>query len=81
MNGYQINEKDIQSVIRYLKIHDPDNADREYAIQVLELMHNAVKRMVKKDVGFAELFLKALEEKQSQTKRDTKDQKGSISEE
>lgn len=59
MTGYKINEKDIQSVIRYLKIHDPENADREYAIQILELMHDIAKRMVKKDVGFAKLFLKA----------------------
>lgn len=28
MEEYHINEKDIGSVIRYLSIHDPKNADR-----------------------------------------------------
>jgi len=35
---YEINEKDIESVIRYLKIHDPDNATPEKAISMLEDM-------------------------------------------
>lgn len=30
-NGYQINEKDIDSVLNYLKIHDPKNATLEMA--------------------------------------------------
>lgn len=35
-NGYQINEKDIDSVLNYLKIHDPENATPEMAIAFLE---------------------------------------------
>ncbi len=61
--GYEINEEDIATVIRHLKIHDPANADREYAIQVLELMHEIAKRVANAGLEFAELFLKALEEK------------------
>lgn len=33
---YEINEKDIESVIRFLKIADPDNANPETAIAFLE---------------------------------------------
>ncbi len=36
MSDYEINEKDIDSVIRYLKIHDPENATPEKAISMLE---------------------------------------------
>ena len=61
--GYEINEKDIATVIRHLKIHDLANADREYAIQVLELMHEIAKRVVSAGMEFTELFLEALKEK------------------
>ena len=33
---YQINEKDIDSVLKFLKITDPENATPEVAIQLLE---------------------------------------------
>ena len=33
---YEPNEEDIDSVIRYLKIHDPENATPEKAIAMLE---------------------------------------------
>ena len=33
---YEINENDIDSVIRYLKVHDPDHATPEKAIAMLE---------------------------------------------
>jgi len=36
---YQINENDIDSVIRYLKIIDPNNATPEMAIAMLEDMY------------------------------------------
>lgn len=35
-NGYQINEKDIDKVLNYLKIHDPEHATPEMAIAFLE---------------------------------------------
>ena len=38
MSDYQISEQDIEAVIRYLKIHDPKNADKDYAIQLLEAL-------------------------------------------
>lgn len=33
---YELNEKDIESVIRYLKIYDPENATPEKAIAKIE---------------------------------------------
>ena len=35
-NKYQINEKDIDSVLKFLKITDPKNATPETAISLLE---------------------------------------------
>lgn len=36
--SYEINEKDIESVIRWLKVNDPQNANREKAIAMLQDM-------------------------------------------
>ena len=70
MIGYGINEKDIETVIRYLAIHNPANADREYAIQLLELMREMAREMIKTDIEFTELLLKALKERKRQTRDD-----------
>ena len=42
MNDYEINEKDIDSVINYLKINDPENATPEKAIAFLEEMQSGL---------------------------------------
>ncbi len=39
---YELNEKDIDSVIGWLKINDPENANPETAITILERMHARV---------------------------------------
>lgn len=40
--AYELNEKDIDSTIRYLKTIDPDNATPEMAIEFLEELHASV---------------------------------------
>jgi hypothetical protein len=42
---YEINEKDIDSVINYLKLVDPVNATPEVAITILEEMYATVHTM------------------------------------
>ena len=42
---YELNEKDIDSVIRYLKIHDPQNATPEKAISMLEDLQTFFHKM------------------------------------
>lgn len=61
--GCEINEKDIATAVRCLKTHDPANANDEYAIQMLELMHEIAKRVASAGLEFSELFLGALKEK------------------
>lgn len=51
MSGYILNEKDIESTIKYLKIFDPENANRDYAIQLLELMQTTAKHIAEKGNG------------------------------
>ena len=34
--GYKLNEEDINKVLNYLKIHDPEHATPEMAIEFLE---------------------------------------------
>lgn len=42
---YELNEKDIDSAIRFLKIHDPENATPEKAIAMLEDLQTFVHTM------------------------------------
>lgn len=60
MEGYQINEKDIETVIRYLKIHDPKNADRDYAIQYLESLQGVASEIAQNNSELAEILRQAL---------------------
>lgn len=66
MDAYKISEEDIAAIIRNLEIHDPQNADREYALQILEIMSKIAKRVVAKGPEFTDLFLQALSEKKKE---------------
>lgn len=46
---YQINEKDIDSVLNYLKIFDPENATPEMAIELLEYLQATFHTMSHED--------------------------------
>ena len=37
---YEFTEEDIQKVMNYLTIHDSENADRDYAVQLLQHMQD-----------------------------------------
>jgi hypothetical protein len=62
---YHINEKDIQSVIRYLQIHDPKNADRDYAIQLIEAMQEFGSEVARSDEALAEAIRVATQKKKT----------------
>ena len=66
MNGYQINEKDIATIIRLLKIHQPEGATRESAIKILKSLKGWARDLADTDPEFMELFLEALEEQKKQ---------------
>lgn len=60
--SYELNEKDIDSVIRYLKIHEPENATRERAIALLEDLQAGVHMMAHNNPDLLEKLQKELEE-------------------
>lgn len=42
---YEISEKDIESAMRWLKVNDPDNANRDTAIALLEDLQTGFHQM------------------------------------
>lgn len=66
-NGYQINEKDIESVIRYLKSIDPDNATPEMAIEILEHLKAGFHSMAHNDPDALEKIYNDLKQHKKQT--------------
>lgn len=62
---YHQNEEDIQKVIRYLQIHDPKNANREYATQYIDSMQGFGSELARSDESLAETMKKKLDEKKN----------------
>lgn len=62
---YHQNEEDIQKVIHYLEIHDPKNANREYAIQFIDSMQGFGSEIARSDEPLAEAIKKKLGEKKN----------------
>lgn len=63
-NGYQINEKDIEGTIRFLKTIDPDKATPEMAIALLEHFKGAFHELAHTDPKKLEEILENLQKKQ-----------------
>lgn len=54
---YQLNEKDIESTIKFLKATDPDNATPEMAIELLEYFQAGFHTMAEEDpIKLMELY-------------------------
>ena len=60
-------EKDIQSVLKYLKYHEPENASRMFAIEVLRVLQTIAKDLVNKDLSRSELIAEALRIKKGES--------------
>lgn len=61
MSNYEFTEVDIQKVLNYLTIHSPENADRDYAVQLLEQMQDKAFNIVNSGVLTDEEIEQALE--------------------
>lgn len=59
---YEISEQDIESVIRYLKAHEPEKATRENAITLLEDLRAGVHSMAHNNPELLEQLQKELDE-------------------
>jgi len=60
---YHKSEEDIQAVIHYLEIHDPKNANRDYAIQFIDSMEGFGSEIARSDEALAEAVKRSLDEK------------------
>lgn len=63
---YELNEKDIDSVIRYLKIVDPDNATPERAIALLEDLQAGTHMLAHDNPELLEQLYRELEQPRAQ---------------
>ena len=45
MSDYEITEKDIESVVNYLRIFHPEDANREFAVELLEYLKASYHRL------------------------------------
>ncbi len=66
--SYELNEKDIASIVRYLKIHEPENVTRERTIALLEDLRAGVDIMAYNNPDLLEKLQKELEENKHSSK-------------
>ncbi len=62
MSGYIINEDDIEKMLRFLELHDPKNADRDYAVQLLEQYRSLGANLSRNDEDLADVLVKKLQD-------------------
>ena len=63
-------KKDLEKILRYLKFHKPERANKEGTLRMHAAMQKLAQKWVGEDIDFAELLVKALEEEESQEDRD-----------
>ena len=63
-------EKDLERILRYLKFHRPECANKEGALRMHAAMQKLVQKWVGEDIDFAELLVKALKEEESKEGQD-----------
>ena len=62
-NNYELNEADIDSVLNYLKLTDPENATPEMAIAILEHMQATVHTLAHEDPDLLEKMYRQVKAK------------------
>lgn len=65
---YEINEKDIDAVLRFLKATDPDNATPEMAIELLEYLQATFHTMAHENLDkLEEIYADLKKQKKNKT--------------
>ncbi len=49
MSDYEITEKDIENTVKYLRIFHPENANKEFAVELLQYFKSAYHRLAVTD--------------------------------
>jgi hypothetical protein len=63
---YDINDKDIESMVNYLRIFEPENANREYATEFLKYLKLSTRRTGRFNPDELSELLKAFKKSRSE---------------
>lgn len=64
---YKITEKDIESMLKYLRIFHPEKANRDYAIELLEYLKASYHRLALTDPDALDKLYDAFEKSKTDT--------------
>jgi hypothetical protein len=65
MAGYEVTEKDIEGMLKYLHIFHPDNANRDFAIEFLKYWKTVYRRIGSTDPDALDKLYEAFEQSRS----------------
>ncbi|HSW99540.1 MAG TPA: hypothetical protein VLH38_00725 [Patescibacteria group bacterium] len=65
MSGYKITEKDVEGMLKYLKVFHPENANRDFAVEILLYMKAAYHRIALTDPDMLEELYEAFSDSKS----------------
>ena len=61
MSDYEITEKDIEGMLKYLRVFHAENANREYAVEMLEYLKASYHRLALTDPEALEALYEAFQ--------------------
>ncbi len=63
-------EKELEKILRYLKFHRPERANKEGVLRMHAAMQKLARKWVGEDIDFAELLVKTLEEESEEDRNE-----------
>lgn len=66
MSDYQITDEDVDAVVRYLEIYNPERASREYARAMLEYIKSGLHGVARNNPDDIEAMFEAYEQSRPQ---------------
>jgi hypothetical protein len=70
MSDYVISNKDIDAVVRYLKIFHPENANRDFARYMLESSKSAIHKIASENPDDIEAIYEQVEASNKKSSKD-----------
>lgn len=70
MANYEITEQDIEGMMKYLKVFHPENANREFAIEILHYLKATYHRLAMTDPDVLDRLYEAFESHRTSSSKD-----------
>ena len=68
MSDYEITDKDVEAVVRYLEIYHPENANDDFAVKLLEATKSGIHQVALSDPDRLEdLYTQVIESADSES--------------